>query len=352
MQVDWIANGRAHGSVANLLLHNEFNPYILRPWIGKDGRSYVMARSRQSGNIEPIVVNAPASLMRDEWKLLDTAVVEAAKPPLMLVQDVIGRGLTYNVPNGMGKTILEYQTHGDITGATTSMDGMRQSDEDRADFDISGLPLPIVHKDFSFSARQIAVSRNGSMPLDTTTAALAARKVGELLEDYALGVSTFAFGGYTVHGITSHPSRKTKTLTAPTDAGWTPQTLIGELLDMIQLGIADNQYGPYMAYFSPNWTQYLEDDYSAAMPTNTLRQRIAAIESIVGVRTIPRLTGLQVILVQMTSDVIRMVIGMPVTTLQWESSGGMRIHFKVMAIMVPQVRPDQADNAAVIHGTA
>jgi hypothetical protein len=54
----------------------------------------------------------------------------------------------------------------------------------------------------------------------------------------------------------------------------------------------------------------------------------------------------------MTSDVIRMVIGMDVTTVQWETMGGMRLHFKVMAIMVPQLRADYNSNTGIVHGTA
>jgi len=45
-------------------------------------------------------------------------------------------------------------------------------------------------------------------------------------------------------------------------------------------------------------------------------------------------------MVQMTSDVIRMVVGMEITTVQWETNGGMLQNFKVMGIIVPQIRSD------------
>lgn len=351
MPVDYLAEGQAYGPVANLLLANNFRPECLRPWIGSDGRSYVMNVNRKTGKLETMVANAPASLLRDEWKIFDDAIIEAARAPLRLVQDLINAGLTYTIPNGFGKTILEYQTMGDITPAETSMSGQRQSQEDRAEFDIAGLPLPILHKDFSFDARQVEISRAGQMPLDTTTARLASRRVSELAEEYAMGLRSYSFGGRTIYGLQNLPSRKTKTLTAPTDPGWTPQTLIGEVLDMIQLALDDNQYGPFVLYFSTAWTQFLEGDYSAAAPQNTVRQRLANIDYISGVRWLPRMSGFHVFLVQMTPDVIREVIGMPMTTLQWETLGGMRLHFKVMAIMVPQLRPDQAGNAAIVHGS-
>lgn len=352
MAVDFLLpEGKAYGPVANVLLSNRFDHHALRPWVEDDGQSYVMNINRATGKLEVMTINAPASLKRDEWKVFDDAVIEAARAPLRLVADLVGQGLTYTIPNGFGKTMLEYQTHGDITPATTSMSGQRQSEEDRAEFDIGGLPLPIVHKDFSLDARTLEVSRNGNMPLDTTTAAAASRRVSELVEDYAMGLVTFSWGGRSVYGLSNLPSRKTKTLTDPTDVGWTPQTLVGELLEMIQLAQDDFQYGPFAVYFSPAWTVHLEGDYSATYPGVTLRQRIAQIDNISGVRTLPRMTGLHVFLVQMTPDVIREVIGMPMTTLQWETLGGMRLHFKVMAIMVPQLRPDQKGDAAIVHGS-
>ncbi len=53
----------------------------------------------------------------------------------------------------------------------------------------------------------------------------------------------------------------------------------------------------------------------------------------------------------MTTDVVREVIGMDVTTVQWETKGGMQLNFKVMAILVPQIRADQNSNTGIVHGT-
>jgi len=56
-------------------------------------------------------------------------------------------------------------------------------------------------------------------------------------------------------------------------------------------------------------------------------------------------------MVQMTSDVARAINGMPITTVQWESAGGMRLNFKVMAIQVPQIRSDYDGNSGICHAT-
>jgi len=349
--MEFILNGQAQGAVATTLLNNGFDVSALRPWVGKDGRSYI-ARNQGGKLIAVPTQNATATLRKEEWKVLDDAIVIAAKERLRVVADLRGRGLTYNIPNGMGKTVLETESMSDITRAVISMDPARESEGDRPEFDLTSLPLPVIHKDFYFNARQVATSRNSGAGIDTTTAQLAARRVAEEAEKLTLGVlPAFGYGGGTIYGLTNFPSRVTSTdLTAPTASGWTPQTTIQELLAMRQASEDNHHYGPWSLYTSPAWDQYLDDDYSTLKGDITLRQRVTAINGIGAVTTLDYLTGFQMILVQMTSDVIRMVIGMDVTTVQWETHGGMRLNFKVMAIMVPQLRADFNGQTGIIHG--
>ena len=55
--------------------------------------------------------------------------------------------------------------------------------------------------------------------------------------------------------------------------------------------------------------------------------------------------------VQMTPDVARAVNGMDITTVQWEDHGGFRQNFKVMAMLVPQIRADFNGNTGIVHAT-
>lgn len=346
-------NGQAHGNVAARLLSNGFDVTALRPWIDpKSGRHFIT--QNVNGVPTPIPLLAQnATLRRDEWIQIDTAVTVAARERMRLISDLRGAGLTFTIPNGMGKTVLESERMGDITPATISMDPARKSEGDRPETDIINLPLPVIHKDFFFNARQIATSRNNGQGVDVTTAQLAARRVIEEAEKLALGTSgTFSYGGGTVYGLTNFPGRLTAVLTHPTQSDWTPQLFVQEILAMRQQSTDNFYFGPWVLYVSPAWDAYLDDDYSAAKGDNTLRQRVLQINGIEDVRTLDFLSGYQVILVQQTSDVIRLVIGMDVTTLQWETEGGMRLHFKVMAIMVPQIRQDIEDQTGLVHGVA
>jgi len=356
--MDFIMNGQGHGSVAATLMEAGMDANVLRPYIGDDNRHYITVNGDNGPEAVPLT-NATASLRKDDWKLLDSAIVKAAKPRLKAVADLRGMGLTFNIPNGMAKTVLETETQSDISEADISMDGLRESTADRPVFELTNLPLPIIHKDFNFSARQVMVSRNGGSPLDTTTAELAARRVAETAEKLLCGTyGTYAFGGGTIYGYTNYPKRLTKTMTSPAAGGYTPADTVTDVLAMIEQAKAAYHYGPYMLYTSIKWDKTLDEDYSSAKGDNTLRDRLKAITDIQDVRTLDYLdttpgsaTDYVMLLVQMTSDVIREVMGMDITTVQWETRGGMQLNFKVMAIMVPQLRADINDNTGIVHGT-
>jgi len=352
--MDLILNGVGHGSLAAQLIANNFDVGLMRPFVGNNGRSYVSLFSGVDGQGKPsfrnVTLNADATLRKDEWIHFDTAVIKAAMPRLKAWGDLESAN-SYTIANGWGKTVLESQTMSDITPATVSMDGVVKSDNDRPVFGITGLPLPIIHKDFKMSARQIATSRNSNTPLDTTNASLAGTKIAEEVEKLTIGVTTgMTFDGYTVYGYTNWPSRLTATITAPTTGGWTPDVLLSEILAMRDQSINAHYYGPWKVYFGIGWTAYLDADYSALKGDITLRDRILKLDGITGIATLDFLTGFNILLVQMTPEVARAVIAMRPQTLQWEEQGGMEICMKVMCVMVPQLRTDYNGNTGIVHG--
>jgi len=348
--MDYILNGNARGDVASRLMQTGFDPGALRPFTGKDGRSYITIN--KAGKPTTYATNATSTLRRDDWIQIDQAVIAAAKPRMRAIADLRGRGLVYNVPNGMGKTVLETNAMSDITPASINMDGLAEAAADRPQHDIANLPLPIIHKDFFYSARQIQASRNGGSPLDTTTAELAARRVAETAEELLIGnIDNYKFGGGVLYGYKNFDKRLTKSITSPEGSGWEPSDTVQEILQMRKQSQGAHHYGPWMLYCSPDWDVYMDDDYSDKKGTNTLRQRITAIQDVEGVVTLDYLSDYDLIMVQMTSDVVRMVVGMDTTTVQWETQGGMQINFKVMTILVPQLRADYYGQTGIVHGS-
>jgi hypothetical protein len=64
-----------------------------------------------------------------------------------------------------------------------------------------------------------------------------------------------------------------------------------------------------------------------------------------------KLTADNVVLAQTTPDVMRLVVGMGLSTIEWASQGNMVHQYKVMTIMVPQFRADSNNRAGIIHYT-
>jgi len=347
--MDYILGGETKGSVAKMLLNNQFTPGHMRPFVAEDGYTYI---TNQAGKAE-MVGNADATLRKDEWIHIDRAVVAAARQRLGFVNRLRGNGQVYSLGNALGKTILQTQTASKRGTAKASMDGLAKSDDDRTHFDLLSLPLPIIHEDFSFSAREIATSRNDGTPLDVEAVTQATINVTEYIEKLHLGTApAFQFGGASIYGLTNFPSNVSVTITPPTDGGWTGATLVEDILAMKEALRQKYQYGPFDLYFSGDWDKYLDTDYSENKGDNTVRDRLLRIQGIESAETLDFLpsTGYHIYMVQRSQSTIRTVQGMDITTMRWETEGGMLLNFKVMAIMIPQLRADYDGNTGIAHG--
>jgi len=361
-QTEIVGNG-SYGNVAERLIANGMDVSVLRPYMAEDGRSYITA------NNEAQLIGNAATLRKDEWAQFDNAVIRAARQRLRAWTDLSTMSGAYSGFNGMASMVLEHESMSDPGEAHTSFDGMVEGRADAPTFQLEGLPLPITHCDFYFSSRRLAISRKLGTPIDSAMAEAAGRRVAERIEKMTIGTlagpglsptNVAEYGGSPkVYGYTNFPDALTKTdVTAPTAGGWDPATLLGDILDCLDSLYSNNFYGPFMVYHSTDWTPYLDNDYyklttsGAVAPTMTLRQRIKQIDGVTDVRRLDFLTNtFTILIVQMTPDVARAVNGLNMTTVQWETMGGMRVNFKVMAIHVPQLRSDFSGNCGIMHAT-
>lgn len=371
---DFILNGQGHGEVGDMLGQVRYDTGMLRPFRHSDGKTYCTVNTgkvddggkpvfksytvndlREMGYDVP-TMNA-TSFRKDDWTMMDRAVLKAARPGLRAWADLAAAN-TFGGFNGMAKMILEHETMSDPGSAIVDMDGVSEGASDSPKFQLEGLPLPITHSSFYFSQRRLAVSRNSGTPLDTTMAEAAGRRVAESIEKTLIGtVAGMTYGttanysqAPTVYGYTNHPDRITKTDVTVPD-GTNGATTVDDVLAMISLAADRYYYGPFMLYHSTDWDKFMDDDYRAN-DSRTLRQRIRAIDAITDVRRLDFLTNTYtLLLVQMTSDVARAVDGMSIQTVMWETQGGAKVHFKVMAIQVPQLRSDFNGYTGIVHAT-
>lgn len=338
------------GAVGGRLLANNMDPGVLRPWIGQDRRAYITLNSgSQRPSIQPV---ANATLRKDEWKQLDEAIVKAAQQRLIGVADLYSRNLVYRVSNGLGTTVLETEVVSDIEDAQVSMDAATRGRRDRPDFSIGYLPLPIIHADFQLDIRTLNASRTRGQALDTLQAEMAARKVAEKAESMLFtGLSTYTYGGGTLYGYLDYTNRNTYTLSAHwDDSAATGETMLADVLGMIQASIDDRYYGPWVLYIPTNFQTALGEDFKTNSD-KSVRQRLLEVNGLLDIKVADFLTADNVVLVQMTSDVVRMVEGLTMQTLEWDIEGGMIKLFKVMTIMVPQIRADYNNRCGIVHGS-
>lgn len=378
-----IINGQPFGEVASALAGMQYDPGLMRPYLDERGRACVTVNTGKVREIkdaqgrpvinqvtgepayEPIrekqllahrmaqglpVPTVNASLLpKDAWIRLDNVIARAARLRLRAWGDLRAANSVGGF-DAMANPILEWERVTDAGEAVTDMDGMTEARNFAPKYELQGMPLPITHADFWLSSRFLAVSRNRGTPADTIRAEMAARRVGELIEQTLIGTNTGdTYGDSTTYGATSkvygylnHPDRIIKTdLVQPT--GSNGQAVYTSILECRELMYSYKFFGPFIIYVSDDWDAYLDNFFSSTeVAGGSLRSRLLAID---GVRDIRRLDYLSsadnpftMIWVDMSADNVRAINGMDITTIQWESMGGMRLNFKVMAIQVPQIR--------------
>ena len=358
--VDLIANGQGTGEVANVFLtQGKLDPGTMRPFLAKDGKAYITVyRYGDPKDIKSYVtmpIQTNATLRRDEWKRLDDVVMSISETRLNGIQDLIANGLTYDLGNGMATTVLEWHDVSDMLEAELTMDGITRAKGDRPEYQHNYLPLPIIHVDYEINARVLAASRNSGNPLDTTAAERAARKVSEKLENMLFTDTDYAYGEKDsrvrnkIYSYINHPDINLVTLPLAWDNGSkTGALIVADVLDMKQSSINAYHYGPWMLYIPTAYETVLDADYDATTPGTTIRERILKISGIKGIKVVDTMPANTVLLVQMTSDVVRLVRGMGIQNVEWQVEGRMLTKYKVMTIQVPQIRSDQEGHSGIV----
>jgi hypothetical protein len=362
LQIDFMnANGQFQGDLAVYMqTEGKINIGAMRPFVNTNKKSRLYGRPCISlfkggdpsklSSYQTIPIQTNATLRRDEWKQLDEAVLAISETRLNGVQDLISNNLVFNLGNAMGTTVLEWHDVSDAMEADLTMDGIPRSQGDRPVFTTKYLPIPIIHVDYQINSRVLEASRKLGNPLDTTSAERGARKVSERLENMLFTNTSYPFGGGTIYSYINEPNRNIVSLPLAWDDGTkTGALILTDVLNIKQAAIDALHYGPYALYIPTAYETVLDGDYDTTTPGTTIRERILKIENINSVKVIDTLPANNIVLVQMTSDVVRLVRGMGIQNVEWETEGKFITKYKVMTIQVPQIRSDQDGNSGLVH---
>ena len=294
-------------------------------------------------------------LRKDEWAELDSDIVSAALSPLRLTNILVGRGLTRRL-GGLGSLTAEYNRTGEMTAASATISGHASVEKDLVGYEIAGVPVPVIAKEFEIDERLLQASRNNGDGLDTTNAIAAARVVGEKIEDLLInGDTAINFKGNTIYGLTTQPQRNTGTAVGLGGGDWaTAGNAAKTVAGMIGVLQGDGYYGPYGIFAST--TQYNEASllYDTDGSGDTARDRILRMPNVAAFEAIPQLADGVVIGVNLSSDVVQIayVPGyFPSTTREWMSGDRMLNSFKVLAVSTPIVKSAGGGKSGVIHVT-
>lgn len=304
-----------------------------------------LVSDRRRHDLPVINITDNATVLRkDQWIMVDQAVLRASRKRLRLWADMRAAN-TFGGFDGMATPILEYEKLNDAGEAIVDMEGLTEGNNFQPSFTLQGMPLPITHCDFTLSQRFLASSRRGGgFGADTIRMEMAARRVGEAIEQTAIGTQTGVVHGTStdyaqtsqVYGLTNHPERITKTsITAPTGSNGT--TILTEWLDHRDELFQQNFHGPFNVYTATSYDQFLDDEFKTNSD-KSLRNRLLEIDGITSIKRLDYLTTSGTNLWTQLGEEIQAVSGMEIMTMQWETKGGLQLNFKVMGIQVPRIR--------------
>lgn len=324
-----------------------------RPYVNQRGQSVIAVNTGIKSAEGSFIyreqrIQANATLRYDEWKRIDDVLLEAFQERLVIVDDLRSAGLTYNV-GGLGVMISEYETVGEMTDATATMDGDTVVEKDRVGFGIDGVPIPIIHKDFQISERALLASRTRGADLETTNAAAAARSVARTSESMIFNGLNVKAGGYGVQGLLNKTGRPLQLISNWAASGTSAETVLSDILTLISELETNRVYGPYTLYIPAEYASKFRQDFKANSD-KTLRDRVLELAEISDIRVSDSLPDGNVVLIQMTSSTIDLAVASDITTVQWTSGSGMTHFFKTYAAWAPRIKTDNDGRFGYVHG--
>jgi len=287
-------------------------------------------------------------LRKDEWEELDAAVVMAASERLNAIQRLQDLGLVKPL-GSIGILTSQWNIGSQMTRATVNLTGQSADDRDLQDYNLKGVPVPVIHKSFAIGERTLEASRRLGEGIDVTNAYEASRVVAEELERmFFSGYDELSLNQDTIYGVTNESNVVTESTSK--DFG-----TISNVIDKFQLmlsGLAsDNYFGPFEAWvYKTQYTELTTQFYTDGSGESAY-DRMLRIPEIRAIHPADYLSAGEVVLVQMTPNVIDLALHELNMVVEWASGDGLTHNFKVMSIAVPRVKSDYGSHSGICYGT-
>lgn len=298
---------------------------------------------------------AASPLPKDAQELFDKAVVTVGRDRLVIVEDLLAEGLTYNLPNWLAVPTIYYERVGRAGHAQRTMVPKARGERQVQDRAGTTLPIYATWDDFSFGIRELLAAERVGSPLDTAMVEEATRNVNEAVEDQAINGAGFSVNGNSIPGLLTAPNANTQAYVgneAWDNSGHTGEEILTDVLNMIDGLQADGYYGPYNLYVPTTYGSKLNQDYKSAT-SGTIRERLEVLEAggrPIRIRVADQLPANRTALVQMTSNVLDVIVGQTPTNVSWEDGPGWERFFVVLACLIVRFKTDYDGGSGIILG--
>jgi uncharacterized linocin/CFP29 family protein len=290
-----------------------------------------------------------ATLRHEEWLRVDERVNRVLRDRLTVIDDLRGHGLIE--PISVGTIIRRTERLQDFGEAQLTYDGNTPPQGDRVSFLGDDRPVPVISKDFVVNWRELIASRERGEALDTTGAEQAARRVRDRMQALVtLGVATGGPNGGGIPGLLTAANRLTVSIGVAWDAsGGTP---VDDVERMLAEAYSNNLFGPFVVYVPKGYWATVQGDYETsggAVINRTIMQRILDFSEVEAVRPLDALTADNVVMVQMTRDVMDYSEAQAPTTVQWQINPWLT-QFRVIAVGGPHIKTLEVSGGSPING--
>ncbi len=325
-----------------------FNESMLAEYTGAP-EAWVRRWGPALANNEAFVSNS--FLDKREWAELDRTIFEMVKLRRNAVADVISAGLTKRTT--LAEMLSQFRMASERVRPSVNMDGRSRAVQDRTERVVYSVPVPIIRTDYEIGRRELLASRKLGSPVDTFEAGEAAGAVAEEQERMLFnGDTSIIIGGSGISGYTTLAARDTATAAAYGGGDFgTISNVLPTFLGMLNALAAKRYHGPFNCYIAQTQYHQLLDTFTDGSGQTALA-RALELPQISSIKASDFLAAGVLVMVQMTSNVVDIVIGMDVENREWESPDGQAMFFAVMAASAPRLKTDYAGNAGIAHATA
>lgn len=306
------------------------------------------------GSIEELRSLAP--LPDEAQRLIDNKVLQVGLERLAIAAEIMSRGLIYNLTDPLSVMELYQEADSKVGFAKRAMLPAARGENQLLDKVGVRTPIYATFDDFSINVRTLRASERAGAPLDVSMVGQATRRVNEAIEDATINGPGLTIAGNATYGLLNAPNAQSiayESGMAWDSASKTGEKILADVLSMIKKLQAQQKYGPYTLFVPSTYGVKFAEDFKAN-GSDTIGERIAAVNvggAPIKIVVADQLPANRTALVQMTDDVLDMIVGQEPTPLSWDTDGsGWERQFVILAFMIPRFKTSYTGQSGICLG--